>query len=612
MAGTASDTFPSSCWLVCALSLAWIALAWQKPFVEPFSPGASQWQISNGKWNASRGKYLNLPGIASIAAEAVRNKEILAIHPSVDSALGIVFACIFWAISLRLPRRKRGMPPASYAVLLATAPRPRPSNPPRTDSGNGQIPHVDSLVGTYKIRTSQDGNRQTIHWSTEMYRILGRGAGSCPRSIAEYATTYIHPEDQGKVRAIMEKALAENGKAESEYRIVTQDGTIRYVCDIMEFAAGESSGNEYHGQLRDITERKRVEAEHIEATAKFQVFAEQLGGMPYIANLNSSASLLYVSPRLEQLLGFATEEWSRDSELRIRQLHPDDRNTVLEAISANIQAKSGYTIEYRVITRDGNIRWLHDEAHVIFSPDGVPLFFQGVAIDITERKRAQAELDRSHHDLQRMIAELDSLREEEQKRLAKEMHDDLGQLLAAMKIDLSRLQQRLPQSDTHLLQQLSNINELVDAMVTSVRRIIADLPPKMLADLGLFSALDALVSNFRQRHQLQVLLDVPDQHPIIDNKIATPIYRIVQESLNNVAKHAKATRVTVRIACANNFLVVHIADNGAGMPIDLPKNPDSFGLIGMRERTKALGGEFEIDSIPGKGTTIQVTIPLHE
>lgn len=228
--------------------------------------------------------------------------------------------------------------------------------------------------------------------------------------------------------------------------------------------------------------------------------------------------------------------------------------------------------------------------------------------DPTDPQCAQMELERSHRDLQKMIAMLDSMREEEQKRLAQEMHDDLGQLLAAMKMDLSSLQQSLPKNDVKLGRQVSTLNELVDAMVTSVRRIIADLPPQMLEDISLFGAIELLLANFEKRHAIEFTLDVPPFEPMLDNAVATPIYRIVQEALNNVAKHARATRVDVKMDCHENYLVLRISDDGIGISRDKLRKPGSFGLIGMRERTAALGGEMTINDSPG-GTIIQIVIP---
>ena len=235
---------------------------------------------------------------------------------------------------------------------------------------------------------------------------------------------------------------------------------------------------------------------------------------------------------------------------------------------------------------------------------------QGVILDISEYKQAQQQLEQSHNQLQKLIGALDALREKEQKRLAQEMHDDLGQLLAAMKIDLSRLQQRLPPDQPQLSEQLGNLNELVDAMVSSVRRIIADLPPKIMEDSGLVSALSLLTSSFEKRHGITVRLELRQQEHELTEHVMTPIYRIVQEGLNNVAKHADATLVDVVVTCSGQYLKLGISDNGKGMSANAVHKNGSFGLISMRERVSALGGEMEHDSILGSGTSIRIVIPL--
>lgn len=463
--------------------------------------------------------------------------------------------------------------------------------------------------GRYTIHLSRGGCHETNLWSMQMYKILGLDAANNAPATAEYIARYVHPDDQARVRLILEKTLAEKGRAELDYRIQCSDGSIKYLYDAIEFVTHNEGSSTFFGQIHDLTERRRGEAERLEAAAKFQAFVEQLGGIPYVANLESNAGLLYVSRKMEELLGFTSEQWCQDPELRIKQMHPADRDAAREAIKASALNHQGFSIEYRIADRDGEMRWVHDEAHIVTDATGIPLFMQGVILDITERKHAQMELERSHRDLQKMIAMLDSMREDEQKRLAQEMHDDLGQLLAAMKMDLSSLQQRLPKNDQKLAQQVNTLNTLVDTMVTSVRRIIADLPPKVLEDIGLFGALELLVANFQKRHSIESTLDIPQPEPVLDNAIATPIYRIVQEALNNVAKHAQATRVGIKINYRENHLMLQISDDGTGISPDQLRKPGSFGLIGMRERTAALDGKMTINSPCSMGTIIQIVIP---
>jgi signal transduction histidine kinase len=227
-----------------------------------------------------------------------------------------------------------------------------------------------------------------------------------------------------------------------------------------------------------------------------------------------------------------------------------------------------------------------------------------------ERRAGAAELERSHRRLQKIVAQFDTLREEEQRRLAHDMHDDLGQLLAAMRIELGLLRARLPAGCTEAQGPLASLNELVDTMMVSVRRIIADLPPKILEDVGLVAALDLLLASFQKRHKIAARFDRPTHEPQLDPALCTPLYRMVQEALNNVAKHAHATQVELLLQCEAGQLIVRVRDNGTGLAPGCLHKPDSFGLIGMRQRVSALGGSFAVSNIRDAGTDIHIVIPL--
>lgn len=376
--------------------------------------------------------------------------------------------------------------------------------------------------------------------------------------------------------------------------------------------------NPFHGVVRKMNERRKkiagrrhAEIQRMEAAVRFQSFVEQLPGMPYIVSLDKDDCPIYVSPKIEALLGFTPEQWCNDPQLRIRQVHPEDRAKVLQAITKAIEDNGTFNIDYRIFGRDGSLHWFHDEAQIMTDEGGKPLFLQGAALDITERKLAQLELERSHSELQELIGALDAVRIEEQKRLAHEMHDDFGQLLAAMKMDLSTLRQCLPQGDAQAVKYLSSINQLVDTMVTSVRRIIADLPPKILEDLGLHTALESMVRNIESRYRISCRLQLPDQEPELDTRIATAIYRMVQESLNNVVKHAHAEHAEVKIEYGAEDMLVSICDDGTGMSMEKMHKTGSFGLIGMRERVIALNGKMQIESNEGAGTMIRIVLPLN-
>lgn len=421
-------------------------------------------------------------------------------------------------------------------------------------------------------------------------------------------------ESRGSLRRTIEQFLEEKARREAQgmrpLRSASVHGMPAYTVHGPGDHAtiGARAGTE---RRRKHAERRKAEIHRMETASRFQSLIEQLPGIPYIASLDKDGSNIYVSPKIKDLLGFTSEQWCGDPSLRLRQIHPDDQASVRQAITDAIATNSAYSIDYRIFGGDGTLHWLHDEARVMSDDDGTPLLLQGAALDITERKRAQEELERSHCELQELITALDMLRIEEQRRLAQEMHDDFGQLLAAMKMDLSTLRQHLPPGNSQVVKYLGSINELVDTMVTSVRRIIADLPPKILEDLGLFHALESMIVNFEKRHRISCRLHLPTGEPMLDTRIRTALYRMVQEILNNVAKHAQASCVTARIDRDDEHgtITLTIADNGIGMSADMRHKPGSFGLVGMRERVASLRGEMSMDSKPGEGTTVRIVIP---
>ena len=292
-------------------------------------------------------------------------------------------------------------------------------------------------------------------------------------------------------------------------------------------------------------------------------------------------------------------------------VHPEDRSFVTAVYRKAIAANSAADCEYRIMVPGGEIRYVHDFLECV-SSDGTKRVFLGQMHDVTERHRMQQELGRTRAELRRSVAALESLRGKEQKRVAQEMHDDLGQLLAAMKIDLDDLGQSLPSHDTKMQQRLHALNDLVGAMIVSVRRIVADLPPKGLEDLGLFEALTLMKQNFESRHRLPCHLKLPQEQPALNRKIASAIYRTVQESLSNIVKHANATHVAVELTVDGRHITVCVTDNGKGLSPDASQKPDSFGLIGMRERTIALDGEMKLESREGSGTVVRVRLPTDQ
>ena len=229
--------------------------------------------------------------------------------------------------------------------------------------------------------------------------------------------------------------------------------------------------------------------------------------------------------------------------------------------------------------------------------------------DITDDVRARNELERSRRELRDLTTALEYIQEEERKRIARELHDDLGQQITVLKMDASLLRGKLAPDQTDALRIAERIQNVLARTVQSVRRLQSDLRPAMLDDLGLVPALEELVQHIGQHSTLDCRLAADDTLDVPET-IATPLYRIAQESLNNVVKHAEARRVTVALAQENDRLVLSVTDDGKGIAyVDRGKRK-TYGLIGMRERIYALGGEFEVKPNVPSGTIVEARVPL--
>jgi len=251
------------------------------------------------------------------------------------------------------------------------------------------------------------------------------------------------------------------------------------------------------------------------------------------------------------------------------------------------------------------------EASISQIRDGDAKLYTVMLRDITERVKAENAQRQSREELRELSANLQKVREEEKTRIARELHDDLGQQLTALKMDISSVEQELETTaEPSLLQQLRGMRRLIDATVASVRRIAADLRPVMLDDLGLIPAIEWLANDFTNRYGIDVERRIDASDISFTPAGATTLFRIVQEALTNVARHAEATLVTLTLRIEGGGCVLQIADNGHGANHSPTSAEKSFGLLGIRERAHMLGGTVNIHTPNGKGFALTVTFPV--
>jgi signal transduction histidine kinase len=233
--------------------------------------------------------------------------------------------------------------------------------------------------------------------------------------------------------------------------------------------------------------------------------------------------------------------------------------------------------------------------------------------EIAERKRAEEELQKSRESLRQLAAYQEQIKEDERKRIAREIHDELGQNLMALRIDVSLLHARTGKSHPILNEKVKFVLKQIDTSIKAVRAIINNLRPAVL-DLGLYAAIEWQVAEFERRTGIACELSM-DEHRSdseLDDNRATALFRILQESLSNVARHAQATLVNIELRKEGRRFVMRIADNGVGMYPGCRRKPNSFGLLGIGERISTLGGEFTVEGAPGQGTVLTITIPIEE
>lgn len=239
---------------------------------------------------------------------------------------------------------------------------------------------------------------------------------------------------------------------------------------------------------------------------------------------------------------------------------------------------------------------------------GGKLQMTAVLRDVTAHRLAEIELREVNRQLRNLSASLQNVREEERTRISRELHDELGQQLTGLKLSLSWLGTRLKEGRTTAPDTVDEMRYLLDAAIASVRRISTELRPLILDDLGFGEAMSWQTLEFTKRSNLEVTLNLPAADDVHEDELATALFRIVQESLTNVARHANATRVKIDLVAEGGKLVLTINDNGQGIQNNAKQG--GIGLVSMRERANSIGAQFNIISDPGVGTTIEVTIPL--
>jgi signal transduction histidine kinase len=347
--------------------------------------------------------------------------------------------------------------------------------------------------------------------------------------------------------------------------------------------------------------------------ARFNAIVSNTPGLVYqfVLGADGQISFPYLSEGCAALLGLSAAALRREPALFLRLILPEDRRGYADSMQASAAALSAWNWEGRIwIDAWKDVKWINLRS----CPRPLPghagaVQWEGIMTNITASKLAQLEVSNSRAGLAELTAHIEEVKEQERSRIAREIHDDLGGNLTAIKMALAMLARRLPPDQPQLADKAAYVDALVDRTIEAVHRISLDLRPSML-DFGIVAALEWQVKEFEKQMGFSCSFTSNEKEIELSADHAIALFRIFQEALTNIAKHAGATRVTVALRRLRHHIALKITDNGGGVAAADRLKPGSFGLRGMSERARALGGTMALSAAPGGGTIVTIKIKL--
>ncbi len=460
------------------------------------------------------------------------------------------------------------------------------------------------------FRTTLDG--QILEVNPALAGMYGYGSpAEFIEDVRNLSKLYVRPNRRDEfVRVMQERGFV----AGFESEFFRADGSIIWLAEFARAVMGEKRALLYfEGSMIDVTERKRTEAALQRSEEKFRRLAETTRVVPFEFDVAAQV-FTYVGPQAEVLLGpdykpgLTFDCWAS-------MLHPDDfENGTRFARKGAFRSNSDFQTEFRVYAADGRGIWIRQIVQRDTADDKQD-YVRGFLFEVTEAKLAEEERERSRGQLRELAARTQQVREEERMSIAREIHDELGQGLTLLKIDLSWLSGHLGKTVADdvrkpLEERIGKMEQMIHWTLLTVRRILSALRPPLLDELGLKDAIEFHMEEFSQRVGIRYELDVAAVGGTLPANSATATFRIFQEALTNVARHANASRIKVYLHEANSQLVMKVQDNGCGISQEKLLHTGSFGLLGMQERAWAIGGELELHASSRSGTTVTLKVPL--
>lgn len=431
----------------------------------------------------------------------------------------------------------------------------------------------------------------------------------------------IHPNDCGIVEAALRRAIATGEDYEAEFRIRLNDGSLHWIASHGRVQCGVGgSPLRMLGVARDITPRRQAEEEMKRREAQL-IEAQRIAHMGSY-EWDVSTNKVDRSAELCSIFGVSPNEFAPTFEGYLQRVHPEDRSRTREVVEQAFRRCQPFDHEERIVRPDGSVRTLRSQGRFLCDRDGLPQKLIGICQDITEHKEADQQLQaanaalaqeleekaRTEEEIRALSDRLLTAQEEERTRIARELHDDICQQIAALSIGASNLKAGIPAEFPVARGQSERIREKLADLGQSVRRLSHELHPALLEHCSLDVALQSLCSEFMNGLKISVAFHASGSFESVPPAIAICAYRITQEALQNVAKHANTHQAIVKLSQHSGAMGLTIADHGSGM--DLKRVRGGLGLTSIRERTRLVNGTIEIKTELGSGTTLNVTLPI--
>ena len=361
------------------------------------------------------------------------------------------------------------------------------------------------------------------------------------------------------------------------------------------------------GLLFTIRRRRKLERSLRESEDRVRLAASSAGAGLWSMDLSTGG--IWATERARQLFGCALEE-PLSYEMMLGHIHPADRDQVRVSSEQAVESGKETILEYRVPLPDGNVRWVAYRGRLQQDSPGGPKRLMGTCIDITVRKLAEETLRQRENELMTLTGRLIHTQEEELRRLSRDLHDDLTQRLAVLAIDAGMLEKNLRPLQPQASQELADLKTKLIEVSDEVHALSRQLHPRILDDLGLVEAIQSECDAFSRRTGIVVSFDPANPSVSIPNDIALCLYRVFQEALQNISKHAKASEARVVLQDPPEGIHLLIQDSGIGFDVKQVAGKGAIGLSSMKERVRLVNGTVSIMSEPGRGTEIHVFIPF--